>query len=84
VSERFFIYICWYEIISSIEWKRKISPQGYFFQGVLTTGRSTDLIDDVGFGIVFGSEFFEPAILEWGEYLHRDNFFGFDEEIIVV
>ena len=75
MSERFFRNFCWYEIVSSIERERKI---------FLTPSRSSDLLDRIWFAIVFGGEFFEPAIFKRSEDFHRDNFFRLDEEIVVV
>ena len=75
VSEWFFCNFCWYQIVSSVERERIV---------FLTPSRTRDLIDPIRFGIVFGLEFFEPAILEGSEDFHRNDFFGFDEEIVAI
>ena len=50
----------------------------------LIPSRTRDLVDRVWFRIVFGLEFFEPAIFEGSEDFHRDDFFWFDEEIVAI
>jgi len=71
------------EIISLVELDPSNPPNPLFQGGEIRVG-SIHCIDRVGFAIVFGRKFFEPTIFKWSEYFHRDDFFWFDEEIIVV